>query len=212
MLELYQSDEKVIFSIFEEDLKMSTVTADNRKSELEFFCLLNDIKIDIKDIHSDWVLLTYDIPNTKEGSDIRREFLNKAKWLGAIQHTESVYMMPWTKSVNNMIVKLSAVGEIFIFYTNVNQLQAVDLTSKYDTALQTTIHSLESRLNKMNSHAADGHYGQVRRMSKITWEKVQDLIMAATNRGSENIANQLQGIIGQLKAIDQSVDILDGDE
>ena len=195
-----------------ESTEVMSPEANNRKEELELFGLLNDTEFKLKDIHSDWVLLTYDIPNTKEGSEVRRTFLNNARWLGAVQHTESVYMMPWTRGANNMIVKLQAVGEIFIFYTSVNPIQALDLTNKYDKQLQESIKSLEPRLDKMSSHSEEGHYGQVKRMSKITWERVNDLIMAAANRGSESLAKQLQVVILRLKTIDQSIDLMEGGE
>ncbi len=65
-------------------------------TEIEMLARLSDTKIKCRDIVDRWLLLTYDIPHNEKGDKARREFLNAATLVGATQHTESVYLLPWT--------------------------------------------------------------------------------------------------------------------
>lgn len=184
---------------------MTTTTMAERTEEklaaLDFMGQVADIDIQVREFHSDWVLLTYDLPNTKEGTDARYKFLRMARYAGAIQHTESVYMIPWSNAVNGIIAELSSIGggQIFVFHTKVDEVQAVDLTNRYDDKLEETIESIMPRIPRINEHIADDHEQQARRMINKTWDMVQPMITAVAVRGDENLAGKVAYMVKALR-------------
>ncbi len=181
---------------------MTTTTQERQEEKLaalEMMGKIADIDIQVRTFHNDWVLLTYDLPNTKAGTDARYKFLRMARYAGAIQHTESVYLIPWTNAVNGIIAELASVGEIFTFYTKVDDIQAVDLTNRYDDSLEKTIESIMPRIPRINVHIAEDHKKQALRMINGTWDMVTPLITAVAVRGEENLAGKLSYIVNALR-------------
>ena len=177
---------------------------------LGVFCQFAGIPLEIKEFHDSWLLLTYDLPNTAEGIKARSTFLNKARWLGAVQFNESVYMVPWTPAANVIIANLAGVenSEIAVFKTNVeDKTQVVDMTTKYDDSVRKAIDSLIPRVAKIYEHAKNERYGRVKQMAKKTWEQIHSLIIMAANRGDEQIAERLGEVIRSLKEAEQIADV-----
>lgn len=182
---------------------MATITLDQQANNLSGLKILSEIfevPVVVKEFQNDWILFTYDLPNTKEGIKARYEFLYKAKWLGAIQHTESVYLMPWTHQSNTAALNLASVGKVYLWYTKVgDEQQAIGLTRDYDTGLEARIEDLTKRVDKILEQAKKDHRGQVLRMAETTWEKINGIGKAILERGDENLANKLYSVIGTLK-------------
>lgn len=177
---------------------------------LDVFCKITDIPVEIKEFHDSWLLLTYDLPNTPEGIKARSNFLNKARWLGAVQFNESVYMVPWTPAANVVITQLAGTNgsDIAVFKTNVeDKTQAVMMSDKYDTTVLKTIDSLLPRIEKILDHARNERYGRVKQMAKTTWEQINSLIIMAASRGDEHIADRLGEVIRSLKEAEQIADV-----
>ena len=177
---------------------------------LNVFCQFAGIPLEVKDFHDSWLLLTYDLPNTPEGIKARSTFLNKARWLGAVQFNESVYMVPWTPAANGIIASLAGVdhSDIAVFKTNVeDKTQVVTMTNKYDATMTKAIDSLIPRVAKIFDHAKNERPGRVKQMAKKTWEQINSLIIMAANRGDEQIADKLGEVIRSLKEAEQIADV-----
>lgn len=182
---------------------MATMTIEHQKEQLAALKALSqifEIPITIKGFENSWILFTYDLPNTKEGVKTRYEFLNKAKWLGAVQHTESVYLMPWTDQSNAAALELAKSGKVYLWYTKVgDEQQAVNLTRDYDDGLKARIDELAKRVDRILDQAKDDHKKQVNRMAETTWEKINGLGKAIMDRGDDSLAAELYSVIGTLK-------------
>lgn len=182
---------------------MSTMTIEKQAEQLTSLKALSqifEIPITVKGFENSWILLTYDLPNTKEGVKTRYEFLNKARWLGAVQHTESVYLLPWTDRANAAALELAKSGKVYLWYTKVgDEQQAVSLARDYDDGLSARIEELAKRVDKILAQAKDDHKKQVNRMAETTWEKINGLGKAIMDRGEDSLAAKLYSVIGTLK-------------
>lgn len=182
---------------------MATMTVEKHEEQLAALKALSqifEIPITIKNFENSWILFTYDLPNTKEGIKARYEFLNKSRWLGATQHTESVYLMPWTDRANAVALELAKTGKVYLWYTKVgDEQQAVNLTRDYDSGLAARIEELVRRVDKILEQAKDDHKGQVNRMAESTWEKINGIGRAVLERGDDSLAQKLYSVIGTLK-------------
>lgn len=182
---------------------MATMTVEKQAEQLAALKALSqifEIPITVKGFENSWILFTYDLPNTKEGVKTRYEFLNRARWLGAVQHTESVYLMPWTDRANAAALELAKSGKVYLWYTKVgDEQQAVSLTRDYDDGLTARIEELVKRVDKILNQARADHKRQVNRMATTTWEKINGLGRAIIERGDDNLAAKLYSVIGTLK-------------
>ena len=182
---------------------MATMTIEAQEEKLVGLKALSEIfeiPLKVKSFQNDWILITYDLPNTKEGVKTRYEFLNKAKWLGAAQHTESVYLLPWTDRASMVALELAKSGKVYLWYTKVgDEQQAISLTETLDASLENRIIDLEKRVEKVLFHAKKDHVKQVRRMAESTWEKINGIGKAIMETGNETLASKLYQLIGSLK-------------
>ena len=191
----------------EEEITPVTDSEANR-SALEMICQMYDLPVTTKTMHSDWIVLTYDIPNTIDGRAVRNEFLKKARLYGAVMHTESVYMIPNSSQVNSIIAKMAEVNaNICVFYSQVqDDTWVAKLNNRYKNYLSDSIIKLTKRVESAENHVVEGKFGMARRMSKGTWEQIDGLTVASAVYGDENSANALLGLISRVKIIEQECD------
>ena len=186
---------------------MATANVEKNLSALEFLGMLSDITVEAKVIQEDWALLTYDLPNTAEGTAVRHQFLKKARWLGAVQHTQSCYLLPWTKATNSIILQLAEAGDIFVFYSNgVADMNIIELSNSYDTKVMDAVADLEERMDRIENHLSEEKYKTARKMFRVSWERIQSITVAICARGNEVVAKRLQEVIMRLKAAEQNAD------
>ena len=172
------------------------------RTALEYLCDVLRIPVQIKTLHTDWALLTYDIPNTEEGNRVRSKFLRKSKMMGAVQHNESVYMMPHTDLTNALVMEMASIDDsrIVVFYTTVGESHAVTLSDKYYTTLQKYMRELEKRVNKMEKYMNEDKMGLVEKMTQKTWEYINGLTISVAAYGDEVLANQILGYVARVRS------------
>ena len=174
---------------------------------LQMLAKISELPLSVKQFHSDWILLTYDLPNTKEGTKARYAFLNRARYLGAMMHTESVYLMPHTDAANAAAIVLAEAGDVYLWYTKAgSEAQSVSLTNNYDQRLAAEIAKVKERVSRISYHSHEGHDRQVRRMARGTWTMIDGLSKAVVSRGSTELAEQLFNIITALKYAENTTD------
>ena len=75
-----------------------------------------------------------------------------------MQHTESVYLLPWTPNANLEALKLAEVGKVYVWYAKASdEAQAAALTREYDAGLKKKLVELEERAIRILGHAKDNH-------------------------------------------------------
>ena len=172
---------------------------------LEMMARLTGSPIKVKTFIDSWILLTFDLPTTEAGNRARREFLAKARRLGAVMHTESVYYMPWTPAASLTALELSKAGEVHLWYSKTPDDQhAVDMTRDYDAKLLPQIRDLDERATRIMGHLAEGHYELGKNMLAKTQETLKGLAGAVAARGSEDLAKRLAQVV-QVLALAQKL-------
>ncbi|MFA5152104.1 MAG: hypothetical protein WC554_06080 [Clostridia bacterium] len=153
-------------------------------SSLEVMARMTDTEIDAREICDKWLLITYDLPNNDEGNKMRAKFYIEAKRIGATQHTESVYLMPWTPDAEMLALSLSMVGKCVIWTASVNESDAQEITKRYDEGLRPILKEIETRIDKVGLHIEAGDLGIAQRMTGKTDQMIKDLEQAICRRGS----------------------------
>ena len=158
---------------------------ESKFSSLEVMARLTDTKIETHEICDKWFLITYDIPKTEEGDKARREFLAQAKLKGAVSHTDSVYLMPWTPDAEAIALGLAKVGDVCVWTSQTtDNLQAIEVTKNYDKSLGESIDEIVERLDKIESYIVLDQNGRAYRMIPKTDLMVEEMDKAIMRRGS----------------------------
>lgn len=177
-------------------------TKEEKLASLKLMSALSGVEVRVKEVIDDWILLTYDLPTTEEGNKMRAEFLKKASQIGAAQHTESVYLLPWCPESELLAVQLAEKGKLFVWIANVkDESKAKELTEKYDVDVATDFKEIRERLTKMRKHAEDGKAGIVERMKKKTDRMILDAAGIAARRGSEKLAREVDKLKQEAESI-----------
>ena len=124
-------------------------------ASLRAMSALSDTPVNIREVIDDWVLITFDIPTTEEGNKVRSEFYKVARRVGALQHTESVYLMPLTTETEMLALELSRIGNVFIWTSTPAENEARGITDNYDDIVDSQIDDVFGRIQKTKKLYAD---------------------------------------------------------
>ncbi len=151
--------------------------------------------MEIQTVMEKFALIVYDIPATPEGTQARMEFLSKAKFLGAVMHTESVYIAPWSITAELELFKAAEVGKLRIFVSApLHKEDCEEMTRDYDAKLAEVFKEAEDRWDKIEQHLVDEHLGMVYKMLPITIYQVASLKKAAIARGSQHLYDRWEAL------------------
>lgn len=131
--------------------------------------------LEVREILDEFILITYDIPCTEEGNKARAYFLEMARRMGAVQHTESVYYMPWTQSADVAALVTAKAGRVYVWYTKADDATAKLLTAHYDVAVIAWIDDVRERLERISHHIQEHHFGLAENMLEKTVELLLEL-------------------------------------
>lgn len=191
----------------ESNIDVLESNTDIKIGELETLAVLFDRDIEIKSIMTDFMLITYDIPSSKEGMKARADFLRTARRFGVVQHTESVYYAPWTTEANVAVTKLAGKGKVYVWRASVtDETQARYLTKVYDLTLMKWIEGISERLMRMREHVSAAHAGRAKKMLKVTAALVDGLNEAVTTRNDENLSSFYAAMEVEYQAVRNLVD------
>jgi len=100
---------------------------------------------EVKEVEENWILITYDIP--RSGGTVRKSVLRRLHRLGALQFTESVYYLPYSREgVVAATEVCKGAGSVFAWYSKIEGEQARELTAKYVSDITSAIESLETKM------------------------------------------------------------------
>lgn len=143
-------------------------------------------QIEVKDIIDKFAVITYDIPATKEGNKMRAELSYRLKFSGAVQHTESVYLAPWSRVIDIGVLLAAEVGEVYVWVSTPQTDElARKVTLAYDKKILEVFKETEERLGKIGKHIEDGKFGLAHKMLPKAEEQVNNLVKVAVARGSQ---------------------------
>jgi len=164
------------------------VQKERKASIAQMLAKLEGIKFKPKNLISDWILLTYDIPAGPEGNKARYEFIKHTSKIGAIMHTRSVYLMPWSEDAEIEALKVTKAGTAYLWQTNTkSETKKKELTNFYDKEINDRLDDIEKRIKRIRKHFEADELRPANRMIKKTGELLNDIVTAATFRSSNQI-------------------------
>lgn len=159
-------------------------------------------ELEIKTVLEKFALITYDIPATKEGAHARAEFLDRAKYRGAIMHTESVYLAPWSIANDLEVLKAAGVGKVRIFVAvPMEKGECAEITRDYDKKIAEVFKEAEDRFAKITKHVEDRQFGLAHKMLTKSEEQINALKKAAIARGSQHLFDRWEDLNKKLIAM-----------
>ena len=168
---------------------------ESKTAELEVTAKLMGVAVNTREICDKWLLCTFDLPATPEGNKARFEFVKEARSLGAMQHTESVYLIPFSPAAELACIELSKAGKVFIWTSQTTDPnKAKEVTVSYDEELKGFLKTLSERVNKMLQHKLDAKYGLFDKMVEKTNAMMADMQAAVEHRGSEELTMYFNAI------------------
>ena len=183
---------------------MSTMVLEERKlekipealAELETTAVLSGRQVDAKTICEKWILVTYDLPHTEAGDKARREFLEQLKKLGGCQHTESVYLLPYTAAAGEACLELAKIGKLVVWSASPTDLKmAEEITRNYDVELKKMLAELSRRVDRMIELRLEDKLGIRNKMVDKTDEMIRFLGEAVLRREALDLAIIYQAIV-----------------
>ncbi len=171
----------------------------NIEKEIELVSQLSGINVNVRDICRDWILVTFDIPKTKEGDKIRQKFYKVSSRIGAIIHTESCYLLPWCPETEDVILDISSIGNCFVWLSTIkDDKMAKEITSQYDAGVYAYIKDIEKRIMKMEQHLQSHQYNHFTKMLPKTDRLIKQLNKIAAVRGSAELLQKAAELSQQL--------------
>lgn len=163
----------------------------NIEKEIKLVSQLSGVNVKVRDICHDWILITFDIPKTKEGDKIRQKFYKVASRIGAIIHTESCYLLPWCPETEDVIIDISSIGNCFVWLSTIkDDGMAKEITLQYDSGVYEYVKVIEERIKKMEGHLQSNRYNHFTKMLPKTHKLIAQLNKIATARGSVELLHK----------------------
>jgi hypothetical protein len=158
-----------------------------------------------KELVEDWILITYDLPVTKEGNAARSKFLHLAPHLGAMMHTRSVYFMPQTQQSEMAALELSRIGKVFVWTSNLQGEKSKELTEIYDSRIKDEIKVVLLRLNRIRKHIKEERWGFAQRMIDGTIQQFNLALYAVIQRGNKKMMEAMIDIRKEIIKLQEEV-------
>lgn len=157
-------------------------------SRLEVMARMTDTNIEAREICDKWLLITYDIPVSKAGNKARAEFLANARLIGAARHTDSVYLMPWTKNAEVLALRLARAGEVCVWTSQTtDEAKAREITKSYDEGLQPQLDEISERVDRIAEHINKNRMKRAHKMVEKTERMIDNMEQAIIRRGSAQL-------------------------
>ena len=167
---------------------MNEQTEQKGNERIEVMARLTDTKIEVNDIVSKWLLITYDIPHNAAGDRARRQFLMNARSIGATAHTDSVYLMPWTPTAEVLALELAKAGKVCVWTSQTTDTrQAKEITEQYDQSLEPMIDDIDERISKIEGHLVNNRIKRAEKMMAKTEKMLDGIEQAIIRRGNNNL-------------------------
>jgi CRISPR/Cas system-associated protein endoribonuclease Cas2 len=157
---------------------------------LEVMARITDNKIETREFIDEWLLLTFDIPTTKEGNKARTEFYKKAYALGAVMNTESVYLAPWSAEAELMAMELANVSNSRVIVwsrAKTTAEQSHEITRRYDAGLRKILKLVEKRIDALEYMVQKQYYKKAQRFTIKTERLMDTAEKAIARRGSAQL-------------------------
>jgi hypothetical protein len=157
-------------------------------------------KVEVKQLIKDYILLVYDIPANQ--SKTRYQFLKLAKGIGAMPHTQSCYLLPYSEKAMEMANEIAAVGDAVVWKsTQVDQKKALEITTDYESHIKVRCDRIEQRLAIAQEYINYGRLGKARLMGIKTGNLLGQLAKISETFSPEWFVKRLNELVTKWKQL-----------
>ena len=159
-----------------------------------------ETKIEVKQLIKDYILLVYDIPAS--ASKARYEFLKKAKEIGAVPHTQSCYLLPYSEKAMEMANEIAVVGNAVVWKsTQQDEKKALEITTDYESHIKLRCDRIEQRLAIAQDYMNDGKLGKANLMGIKTGKLLGQLAKISENFSRAWFVKRLNTLVNAWKML-----------
>lgn len=165
-----------------------------------------EIKIgQIHELIQDFVLICYDLPATAR--TLRREFLKAAHAIGAVKHTDSVYLLPYSEKAMAWAGMLESAGHAVVWKAHQpDKGIAIEITANYDKAVQARCDYIQTRINLSQDYIEKGKLKMPIKMLGKTMRLLKEVVQIGQNFNPPWLNSRIQNLFEQIKTIYKVVD------
>jgi hypothetical protein len=157
-------------------------------------------KVEVKQLIKDYILLVYDIPANQ--AKTRYEFLKKAKEIGAMPHTQSCYLLPYSEKAMEMASEVAAVGDAVVWKsTQQDEKKALEITTDYESHIKLRCDRIEQRLAIAQDYMNDGKLGKANLMGIKTGKLLGELAKISENFSPAWFVKRLNKLVTDWKKL-----------
>jgi hypothetical protein len=181
--------------------------AKKKASIASMLAQLEGIKFEPKELVDSWILLTYDLPATADGNKARYAFTKKAPKIGAVMHTKSVYLIPWSEQAEIAAFEVAKAGEAFLWTSTVaDPTKKQEVTNFYDSKLGKRLDEIKNRIKRIKKHQDKNELRSANRMVKKTATLLNDIGTAISLRSSAPLLCRMVDLYKELVILSESTD------
>jgi len=152
------------------------------------------VGVEVKQLIKNYILLVYDIPANQAAT--RYQFLKAAKEIGAISHTQSCYLLPYSVKAMEMAKQIAVVGDVVVWRsTQEDDKKALEITESYEQHIKIRCNYVEQRLIIAQEFITDGRLGKARLMGIKTGKLLGQLAKISENFNPEWFTKRLNELV-----------------
>lgn len=158
-------------------IAVDTETLEEKAQILSAEAVITETPLMVREVKHNFLLITYDIPNSVDGTDARAKFLKEARRIGAVMHSESSYYLPWGQEADALAITLAAVdkSKVFVWYAGVDETTASALLLRYDERVRSWMDALDERLDRIAGHIGERKLKLADNMLERTVSMLKDM-------------------------------------
>jgi len=135
---------------------------------------MTTIEAEVKQLLTDVVLISYDIPASE--NTLRHRFLREVALHGGMQHTASCYLVPFSEDILEWANQLESAGHAVVWVSKQpDQKTAVAITAKYDDHLKTRCLGIDQKLVFLQEQIEAGRLKRAQNTAERILKMLQEL-------------------------------------
>ena len=146
------------------------------------------------------MLITYDIPALSR--KLRDKFIKKAKQLGAMAHTQSTYLIPYSENAMELANELESEGHAVVWKSHQpDKEKALAITNTYEEHVKLRCATISQRLVIAQEYIVAGRLFYAIRMGIKTGKLLQELAHIFESFSPEWLGGELLTLVEDWKKI-----------
>lgn len=169
----------------------------------------------VREIPRDWILITYDLSSKQ--SYLRQKVLALMRKIGAIQHTQSCYLVPATDDADTVISIIQSSGLAFAWVSSVRDEYKDSLYQRYREKVEALESELRSRVDELSDEILKREIDRKRASKRLrnilqVYDQYSKALARIEQSVDEELAKDVEELRERVEGLGGEKDLKDGDE